>query len=617
MTQLLEKKNGDVESLLQKEAASLDKTGSTGSGVESETQFDHQKTSKELVGGDGGGLENGLDHRLEHGMDSNLDSDPHGLDHEPDGGDSSEGGDEGSNGPESHRPNISYSREYLLILVIISAQLMTQASVAQGLSIGREIGLHFNTTDAGQLSWYVAGFSLTAGTFIVSSGRLGEIYGHKNLFVIGYAWLFVFTLIAGISSYSNSSIFFSVCRGLQGLGCAILLPNGLAIFGMLYPAGSRKNIVFALFGAVAPGGFVLGAIFSTLLAKHRWDFTFYVGSIVCFLLTIAAYVIIPNYENKSNHDRQPFDILGALTGIGGLMLFNVAWNQGPVVGWSDPYVYILLILGVLLFVAFGIVETRVSHPLVPVSTMKSSTILILTAVACGWACFGIWLYYTWQLFTVLRQQTPLLAAVEMLPALFGGFLASGAAAFLFPRIPVSVLMAMALVGFCVPSILLATNRVHETYWAASFVATVIAPFGKCFGDLPPAAWALPQTPLCSASQSGLDCGGSNNCVFYVSNFVAGMDISFPAATILLSLSVPKESQGIAASLVATVVNYAISIGLGIAGTVVRYTTPGTDEQSLLNAVRYSAYLGIGLSSLGLIFALIAVWQDRKNLSRPH
>lgn len=93
-------------------------------------------------------------------------------------------------------------------------------------------------------------------------------------------------------------------------------------------------------------------------------------------------------------------------------------------------------------------------------------------------------------------------------------------------------------------------------------------------------------------------------------------MSFPAATLILSNSVSKEHQGIAASLVATIVNYSISLGLGFAGTVeVHLNRGGRTPQDILRGYRGAFYLGIGLAGLGMlissIFLLRSYWRDRK------
>ena len=78
-------------------------------------------------------------------------------------------------------------------------------------------------------------------------------------------------------------------------------------------------------------------------------------------------------------------------------------------------------------------------------------------------------------------------------------------------------------------------------------------------------------------------------------------MSFPAATLILSNTMPHEMQGVAASLVSTVVNYSISIGLGLAGTVEVHVNHGAgDAEDSLKGYRGAWYMGIGLSGLGVL-----------------
>lgn len=94
-------------------------------------------------------------------------------------------------------------------------------------------------------------------------------------------------------------------------------------------------------------------------------------------------------------------------------------------------------------------------------------------------------------------------------------------------------------------------------------------------------------------------------------------MSFPAATIILSEALPKEHQGLAASLVNTVINYSISIGLGIAGTVQTQISTGTTEKELLRGYRSAFYVGIGLSGLGVAVATLFIIHEHRRHIREH
>jgi MFS family permease len=161
---------------------------------------------------------------------------------------------------------------------------------------------------------------------------------------------------------------------------------------------------------------------------------------------------------------------------------------------------------------------------------------------------------------------------------------------LLRRVPVSYVMFLAMVFFLAGSILLATVPINQTYWLQTFFSIIIMP--------------------------------------------GAMNLSFPAATILLSSALPREKQGIAASLVATLVNYCIASGLGFAGTIHRHSLESAAKRngavsthkrpppsvstssSEINAIRIEGMRGpwwfmVGLSGLGVLIAGVFILRTRK------
>ncbi|MCJ1481803.1 Low affinity NH4+ transporter [Schaereria dolodes] len=462
------------------------------------------------------------------------------------------------------KTGMSTIHEIAFVALITSAQLLTQAGFAQVIAPLHIQGSSFGNPNNGQLSWFAAAYSLTAGTFILIAGRLGDMFGHRKIFITGYFWYCLWSVIAGVAVYSKSQEFFDFCRAMQGIGPALLLPNALAIFGLTYPPGLKKNLIFALFGATAPGGFVVGAAFSGLLAERAWwPWAYWIMAIVCCLCAVLGIFLIPKYpeDTSDDPDRMSFDWLGAITGVTGLVLFNVAWNQGPVAGWGDAYVPVLLVLGLLFLVAFFFVEKRAKKPLLPLEGLSGDAAFVLGCIALGWSSFGIWVFYVWQFLEELRHISPLLAAAQISPAAISGLVAAITTGLALTHLKTAYVMIIAMTAFCVGVILVATMPIRQTYWAQLFVATLVT------------CW--------------------------------GMDMSFPAATILLSNLVPSRNQGIAASLVITVVNYSISIGLGIAGTVeVHVNRGGNNVADVLRGYRGALYAGIGTSGLGIVLAIV-------------
>jgi MFS family permease len=471
----------------------------------------------------------------------------------------------------------SLAGEALFVAVICSSQLLTQAGLALSIVPQHIIGRSFGIDDQpAQLSWFSAGYSLTVGTFILIAGRLGDVFGHKLFFVGGYAWFGLWSALAGVAVYSSSS-FFIFCRTMQGIGPAFLLPNAIAILSRCYDPGRRQNMIFSLFGATAPGGFVLGAVFSSLLSQMAWwPWSYWVLCFACLLLGVLGVVVIPAtpVPSKTGPESasiwQRVDIFGSITGVVALVLFNFAWNQGAVVGWPAPYTYSIMIVGIVMFVIFVLVEKRASHPLIPFGVLQIESLFTLACISAGWSSFGIFVFYTLNLLEVLRGQTPLLTSAQFTPVAISGLFAAVTTGLILSHFRTSTVMLISMTFFLIGGIIFATVPVHQTYWAQTFVGIIILPWG--------------------------------------------MDMSFPAGTIILSRAMPREHQGLAASLVNTFVNYSISIGLGFAGTVEGQVNGG--GRDILQGYRGALYMGVGLSGLGVAVALVFCFVERHQSKTP-
>ena len=259
----------------------------------------------------------------------------------------------------------------------------------------------------------------------------------------------------------------------------MLVPNSLAILGRTYPPGRRKEMIFSIYGATAPNGFIIGAVFGSLLAQlARWPWEFYIMGIACFAFGILATLVIPTPTKDDDAGKsKSFDYLGAITGVAGLILFNVAWNQAPNVGWGSPSAIVLLIIGLLCIILFFVVEHRTAEPLIPQRALSRKVGFVLGCIALGWSSFGIWMYYFYQLIENLRNVSPLTAAAQTVPAGISGCIAALTTGYILSKLRTSFVMAIAMVGFCVGNILVATAPVDQTYWANTFVAVVLTPWG--------------------------------------------------------------------------------------------------------------------------------------------
>lgn len=259
------------------------------------------------------------------------------------------------------------------------------------------IGESFTVSEPGQLSWTIASYGLTLGTFILIGGRLGDEFGNKAIFLTGMGWLALTSMMAGVSVYSSYPLYI-LARALQGLGPAMTVPNALAIIGKCF-SPSLRNMGFAWFAASAPVGAMAGLLFGPIFAMVWWPWIYWSQALGVTFLFAVATVAIPNIPIENDRSRPQsireifdrLDIFGGASGVTALILFNFAWNQSVITTWDQPYVYVCLILSVSFAIAFFYIELRLSrYPLLPTAVFTSDIAFVFACVSAGWSTFGIW-----------------------------------------------------------------------------------------------------------------------------------------------------------------------------------------------------------------------------------
>ncbi|KAF7561979.1 hypothetical protein G7046_g2140 [Stylonectria norvegica] len=464
--------------------------------------------------------------------------------------------------------NHSFTNELLFVAVICLAQLLTMAGFAQGLIPARAIGKSFSETTPGHLAWYSGAYTLTAGAFNLPGTRLGGIFGHKRIFILGYVWFALWSLLAGLGTYVENHIghgtaYFCFCRGMQGIGPAMLVPNGQAMLRRAYPPGQRKGFALGIFDAAAPVGFVLGAVMASLLAGFAsWSWAFYSSTTVCLALAALSALIIPGKDvmmhNLDGSLWARLDTPALLCGLIGLVLFDVGWNQVPIASFNAAYTYVLIIIGAFVMVPFVYLENKARHPLVPFKRMQASAGVILGCTAACWASFAVWLWYLVQLLEALRGWNALRLSAGFVPLLISGLVVGFFSSHLLTKkFGAHWVLLSATLAVFVSSVLMATTPEKQTYWLNTFFSILIMPFG--------------------------------------------MVLSTPAAVTLLGRSLPEGHHGLAPGLTTTAVGYSMSIGLGMAGAVEKHVRDAAGDT--LRGYHGAQYLGLGFSGLSVILAL--------------
>ncbi|KAH8659014.1 major facilitator superfamily domain-containing protein [Ilyonectria robusta] len=168
--------------------------------------------------------------------------------------------------------------------------LMTEHLVGGFHIILPELGVELDIPPAARI-WLASVFSLVTGSLLLPAGRLSGMYGSYVTFNFGLIWFSIWCLIAG---FSKNYILLIVCRTLAGIGSSVFLVGGLMLLGKIYRPGPRKNLIFAMYGAITPIGFFAGIFFGGIsLQSLSWRWYFWLGSIILASVAVTALLAIP------------------------------------------------------------------------------------------------------------------------------------------------------------------------------------------------------------------------------------------------------------------------------------------------------------------------------------
>lgn len=294
------------------------------------------------------------------------------------------------------------------------------------------IQTEFNA-DLAQIQWIINGYTLILASLILISSVLGDKFGRKKIFTYGITVFIFASFLCGISRNISQLIFF---RFFQGLGAAMMVPGSLSIINVYYDKSVRGRAIglwSGFSGGIAALGPFLGGVFVQFLG---WSSIFFINIPLGLLALFLAIRFIP--ETKNN-DSTRIDILGAILIF--ISLFGITYGliTGPIEGWSR-LTSSSLILGIISFIAFIMIESLSRSPLIPFKIFKSSLVkgANIATLFLYFALSGA-IFFLILNFEQIQHYPPLLAGFGISPAIilitflsgFGGTLADK----IGPRIP--------------------------------------------------------------------------------------------------------------------------------------------------------------------------------------
>jgi EmrB/QacA subfamily drug resistance transporter len=222
-----------------------------------------------------------------------------------------------------------------------------------------------NTT-LDQILWVLNAYILVYAVLLITAGRLGDLYGQRNLFSIG---LFVFTVASALCGFSQSPTQLIAARILQGVGGALLTPQTLAILTSIFPP-ERRGAAFGIWGGVAGLATVAGpTVGGALITYIDWRWIFFINVPIGIAALVATFAIIPDLRPGRRHGWDLIGIVVATTGLFGIVFGLI---EGQRYEWGQIESYPITIPeviggGAALMVLFIIWERFQTEPLVPLS----------------------------------------------------------------------------------------------------------------------------------------------------------------------------------------------------------------------------------------------------------
>lgn len=333
--------------------------------------------------------------------------------------------DQKSKSPTTSTTNSGSSSKLSIVLALITlAQFMivvdfTIVQVALP-SIGKEFGVSVNG-----LQWIVTAYGLTLAGFLMLSGRVGDLYGKKKLFIIG---VLLFSLASLIGGLAPSEIVLILTRAVQGLGAAMASATGLSILAAAFPEGKERNRALSVYAAASGSGFAAGMILGGIITGTLgWRWVFDINVPIGFIISLLSIKYISSSTERLNYgNRHHLDILGAVSITAGLMLLVYSLSSAQNIGIGSLQTLELLLLSAVVLAAFLLIEHRSKAPLMPLGFLKRSSIFGANAIGLlQFAAFAGMVFILTNYLQQVRDYSALSAGLVFLPGGIVAVLVSG------------------------------------------------------------------------------------------------------------------------------------------------------------------------------------------------
>lgn len=262
------------------------------------------------------------------------------------------------------------------------------------------------------LVWVVNAYLLTFGGFLLLGGRLGDLYGHRRVFLVG---LVLFTLASVACGLAQTQGLLVAARAIQGLGGAVVTAVALSLIMDLFTEPGERAKAMGIYGFVCAAGGSIGVLLGGVLTTLSWHWIFLVNLPIGIAVYAFSLGLLPGGHGTAATEK--LDVAGAVTVTSALMLIVYAIVNGNEAGWGSLATLGLLGAGLALLALFLVIEARVAHPLMPLSLFRLRNVATANAVGVLWAAaMFAWFFISALYLQIVLAYTPMQVGLAFLPA---------------------------------------------------------------------------------------------------------------------------------------------------------------------------------------------------------
>jgi EmrB/QacA subfamily drug resistance transporter len=308
--------------------------------------------------------------------------------------------------------SISGQKRWLALIVLCLGDLMTvlDTTIVNVALPSIRVDLGFTQTS---LVWVVNAYMLTFSGFLLLGGRLGDLFGHRRLFLIGIS---LFTLASLACGLSNAQGLLIAARAVQGLGGAVISAVALSLMMTLFTEPAERTKAMGIFGFVVAAGGSIGVLLGGLLTNTLdWHWIFLVNLPIGIAVFAFCVALLP--AGRGPAAARHLDIGGAVTVTLALLLAVYAVVNGNEAGWTSVQTIGLLAAAVALLLLFLAIEARVVSPLMPLGLFRLRNLATSNVVGVLWAAaMFAWFFISALYLQLVLQYSPLQVGLAFLPA---------------------------------------------------------------------------------------------------------------------------------------------------------------------------------------------------------